>query len=118
MNLRTLFLLFTVCALRFATTAQAQSSYEPYLFVTFAGAAQSRGNADGPGNIARFASPGGVESDGAGNIYVADTSNHTIRRITPAGVVSTFAGLAGNSGSADDTGSAARFNNPNGVAED
>ena len=44
--------------------------------------------------------------------------NHTIRKVTPAGVVTTLAGLAGSSGSADGTGSAARFNCPDGVAVD
>ena len=56
--------------------------------------------------------------DSAGNVYVADTFNHTIRKITPAGVVSTLAGLAGSIGTANGTGSAARFNYPEGVAVD
>ena len=60
----------------------------------------------------------GVAVDSAGNVYVADTDNHTIRKITPAGVVSTLAGLAGSLGSADGTGSAARFYHPGGVAVD
>ena len=67
---------------------------------------------------ARFTSPSEVAFDSANNIYVADTGNHTIRKITPAGVVSTFAGLAGVPGSVDGTGSAARFNSPIGVALD
>ena len=56
--------------------------------------------------------------DSAGNTYVADTVNSTIRKITPAGVVTTFAGLAGSTGSANGTGSAARFNGPVAVAID
>jgi hypothetical protein len=59
-----------------------------------------------------------VAVDSAGNVYVADTFNDTIRKATPEGVVTTLAGLAGSSGSADGTGSAARFYNPSGVAVD
>ena len=99
-------LLLIVCALRVVVTTQAQSNYEPYFFTTFAGNV-GYGNDDGVGNVARFHIPNGVAVDGAGNIYVADSGNHTIRKITPAGVVSTFAGLAGNSGSGNGPGSAA-----------
>ncbi len=80
------------------------------------------GNTAGPGNFdavgaaAGFFNPNGVASDSAGNVYVADTGSHTIRRITPAGVVSTVAGLSGQSGTADGNGTAARFNNPAGIA--
>ena len=83
---------------------------------TLAGAAGSPGSADGPG--ARFAYPRGVAVDAAGTVYVADTNNSTIRKITPAGVVSTLAGTAASNGSADGTGAGARFNNPFGVAVD
>lgn len=76
------------------------------------------GNADGIGTAARFNRPTGVATDSAGNVYVADTSNHTIRKITPAGGVSTFAGVAGASGSADGNGATARFAYPQGVATD
>ncbi|MHB8522477.1 MAG: NHL repeat-containing protein, partial [Limisphaerales bacterium] len=76
------------------------------------------GSADGTGSTAWFYQPAGVAVDSAGNVYVADTWNHTIRKVTPAGVVSTLAGLAGGIGSADGTGSAARFNFPFGVAVD
>src|ERR1035441_4089593 len=76
------------------------------------------GSADGTGAAARFANPWGVAADSAGNLYVADTDNHTIRKITAGGVVSTLAGLAGVSGSADGTGSGARLNQPQGVAVD
>ncbi|MCH1463187.1 MAG: hypothetical protein L7U46_04820, partial [Candidatus Nanopelagicales bacterium] len=83
---------------------------------TFAGGAQ--GSADGTGADARFNSPPGVAVDGGGNVYVADYNNHTIRKITPAGVVTTLAGTAGSSGSADGTGADARFYYPWGVAVD
>jgi hypothetical protein len=85
---------------------------------TLAGLAGTYGNADGTGSAARFNYPSGVAVDSSGNVYVADTYNHTIRKVTPAGVVTTLAGLAGTYGSADDTGSAARFNYPWGVAVD
>ena len=85
---------------------------------TFAGTAGSTGSTDGTGSVARFYSPGGIAVDSAGNVYVADMSYHTIRRITSAGVVTTFAGTAGSTGSNDGTGSAARFYSPSGVAVD
>ncbi|HXI13096.1 MAG TPA: hypothetical protein VNM92_10695 [Thermoanaerobaculia bacterium] len=85
---------------------------------TLAGLAGISGSADGTGSAARFLFPRGVVTDGSGNVYVTDTGNHTIRRITPAGAVTTLAGLAGISGSADGTGSAARFKFPFGVATD
>ncbi len=85
---------------------------------TLAGLAGSGGSADGTGSAARFGGPYGVAADSPGNVYVADSGNDTIRKVTPAGVVTTLAGLAGRSGSADGTGSAARFNTPTGVAVD
>jgi sugar lactone lactonase YvrE len=85
---------------------------------TLAGSAGLGGSADGSGADARFSAPSGVATDSAGNLYVADSNNHTIRKITPAGVVSTLAGGAGLSGSADGTGADARFNGPRGVATD
>jgi sugar lactone lactonase YvrE len=85
---------------------------------TFAGTAGSEGSADGTGAAARFFGPYGMAVDGSGNLFVADNLNHTIRKITPAGVVTTFAGKAGLSGSADGTGAAARFNSPIGVTVD
>lgn len=83
-----------------------------------AGGLGGAGNLDGPGYLARFNSPRGVATDAAGNVYVADTYNHTIRKIGVAGDVSTIAGMPGVSGSADGVGSAARFYYPTGVAVD
>ncbi len=85
---------------------------------TLAGAAGQRGSANGTGTAARFARPEGVALDSAGNIYVADQLNHTIRKISPTGVVTTLAGEAGQFGSADGIGMATRFNRPSGVALD
>jgi sugar lactone lactonase YvrE len=81
---------------------------------TFAGGEE--GFADGVGSDARFASPSGISSDAAGKLYVSDWGNHRIRKITPAGEVSTLAG--GEEGFADGVGSDARFNGPNGIAID
>src|SRR5207248_504711 len=87
---------------------------------TFAGSAGSIGTADGTGSAARFNFPAGVAVDraGTGNIYVGDTSNFTIRQITPAGVVTTLAGSPLMRGGANGTGSAARFLLPEGMAVD
>jgi sugar lactone lactonase YvrE len=83
---------------------------------TFAGSPGEPGAGDGVGSAARFRSPSGIAVDSAGTVYVADTGNHTIRRITPAGVVTTLAGNAGISGSNDGVGAAARLRLPRGLA--
>jgi sugar lactone lactonase YvrE len=88
------------------------------MVTTLAGRAGQTGNADGSGSAARFSNPGGLAVDSAGNVYVADSGNHTIRRITPAGAVTTLGGSAGQSGSPDGIGSVARFSHPGGVAVD
>jgi sugar lactone lactonase YvrE len=85
---------------------------------TLAGTAGTSGSADGTGTAARFDVPSGVAVDSAGNVYVADRDNRTIRKVTAAGVVTTLAGTAGMAGSADGTGAAARFTMPSGVAVD
>ncbi|MCI1187805.1 hypothetical protein MON38_10270 [Hymenobacter sp. DH14] len=85
---------------------------------TLAGVAGAKGSADGPAAAARFNLPHGVAVDAAGTVYVADTENHTIRKITPAGSVTTLAGMARQKGSADGAGPAARFYHPVGVAVD
>lgn len=83
---------------------------------TFAGMAGAGGSADGTASAARFLSPKALAFDRAGNLFVADSSNNTIRKIDPRGNVTTFAGLAGVPGSANGVGSAARFNFPTGIA--
>jgi len=75
------------------------------------------GFAEGTGTVARFNTPSGVAVDGSGNVYVADTNNNRIRKITAAGIVTTLAG-SGIEGFANATGTAAQFRNPIGVAVD
>ncbi|MDP1725808.1 MAG: PKD domain-containing protein [Bacteroidota bacterium] len=83
---------------------------------TFAGTGVF-GFANGAGTVALFRSPTGVVADLAGNVYVADQFNSMIRKITPAGIVSTLAG-DGINGYVDGAGNTARFNAPTGVAAD
>jgi sugar lactone lactonase YvrE len=83
---------------------------------TLAGNGQA-GSANGTGTSASFHSPFGIAIDAAGNLYVADAGNNQIRKITQAGVVSTFAG-SGARGASNATGKAATFNTPSGVAVD
>ena len=85
---------------------------------TLAGTAGNFGSADGTGSAASFYWPQGVAVDNSGNLYIADTGNHTIRMVTPEGVVTTLAGTAGSRGSTDGTGSAARFYHPWSIAVD
>jgi sugar lactone lactonase YvrE len=88
------------------------------LVSTLAGSTGAVGTQDGPGASARFNQPGGLAVDSAGNVYVADTGNATIRKITPAGVVTTLAGSAASRGNRDGVGSSAWFNSPHGLAVD
>lgn len=81
---------------------------------TLAGSTQ--GFADGPGPGAQFYFPDSIAVNAAGDVFVADTNNNKIRKITSAGVVSTFAGAT--MGYADGTGTAARFNLPVGITID
>jgi sugar lactone lactonase YvrE len=96
----------------------------PATYGTVATFAGSTTGASGQGNFtgtaATFNHPKYITGDAAGNLYVADFGNNSIRKITPAGVVSTFAGsLTGVSGSSDSpTGTSATFNGPNGIAVD
>lgn len=75
------------------------------------------GSADGTGASASFSFPTGITTDATGNIYVSDQGSHLIRKITPAGVVSTIAG-SGVAGEKDGTGKQASFNFPNGMIID
>jgi sugar lactone lactonase YvrE len=81
-----------------------------------AGAA-TLGSTDGIGTKASFYYPQGVAVDASGNVFVADTNNNRIRKITPDGIVTTLAGTGG-SGSTNGVASTATFSNPQGVAVD
>lgn len=116
MKKRSIAVIFLFGLLAGASLAQGPA-YKPYSFTTFAGNAAS-GSVDGPADAARFSFPEGTVVDGAGNIFVADYRNSTIRKITPAGVVSTFAGSPGAPGHDDGTGPAARFDHPTSLAID
>jgi sugar lactone lactonase YvrE len=83
---------------------------------TLAGEAGSSGSVDGTGSAARFSQPAGVAVGSGNDVYVADSNNNTIRRITSQGVVTTLAGTAGTSGSID--GTAGLLNQPRGIAID
>jgi sugar lactone lactonase YvrE len=78
----------------------------------------SAGAGNGAGAQATFNKPAAIATDSAGNIFVADSGNHVIRKITPAGEVDTYAGEAGVSGTENGTGTSARFNAPSGIAVD
>ncbi|HUB67132.1 MAG TPA: NHL repeat-containing protein [Candidatus Methylacidiphilales bacterium] len=90
---------------------------------TFAGKASetkkpNAGSTDGKGDAARFAYPSSLATDHQGNIYVVDTNNYLVRKITPDGVVTTLAGNKGKFGSSDGKGAAAEFNCAIGIAVD
>src|SRR5439155_23368082 len=92
-----------------------------WVVTTIAGLAGSTGSANGTNSGARFNFPQGLAIDGAGNLYVADSDNYVVRKVTPVGtnwVVTTIAGRAGSVGSVDGTNSVARFNGFVGVAVD
>jgi DNA-binding beta-propeller fold protein YncE len=85
---------------------------------TLAGSPRAAGTNDGPGVSARFSNPSGIAVDAAGTTYVADTDNHFIRKISPAGVVSTLAGQPGIAGYQDGAATNALFSSPRSLALD
>lgn len=89
-----------------------------WVVTTLAGSARLIGTTDATNSFARFSQATGVAVDSAGNLYVADNSNYTLRKVTPDGIVTTLAGSPGASGSKDGSNNVARFNRPEGVAVD
>jgi hypothetical protein len=85
---------------------------------TIAGTPGQVGSANGTGPAAQFNLPYGIAADSAGHIYVADAQNYTVRLVTPAGVVTTFAGVAGKSGATDGAVGVGLFTGPVGIALD
>lgn len=84
----------------------------------FAGNGTIGGSADGVGAAAGVSSPRGIVADAAGNIYLADTFNSTIRKITPDGNVTTLAGIVATPGNVDGPANTARFFEPQAIAVD
>ena len=102
----------TIRRIRFRLSFEACP--QPYFIETEAGVAGEAGSDDGPFHSARFHSPRGIAAAPDGSIYVADTGNHTIRRITASGVT-TVAGLAGSPGWFDGPAAVSRLNSPAGI---
>jgi sugar lactone lactonase YvrE len=101
----------------FNSSQSALLSVNRFGMSILAGQSGSSGH-DGPAPLSEFTSPMGIALDHAGNVYVADTGNHVIRKITPTGTVTTLAGLTGNTGSTDGNGANARFDFPMGITVD
>ena len=93
-------------------------SNTPWTFMDFVGQPNVAGSNDGKGAEATFNCPTGLARDKQGNLYVADTDNHVIRRVSPAGDVVVFAGVPGVPGSGNGCGSEVGFNSPQGIAVD
>jgi len=99
-------------SLALVSLAVQPASAQPFAFTNFAGLPRTSGTADGTGSAARFNQTAGIAVGAAGSLFVGDQNNHTIRKITPAGVVTTFAGAAGQAGYVDGPVAIARFNEP------
>ena len=97
-------------------TYAAYVSAGGYYWSNYAGLPGVYGYANGIGSGAEFDLPSGITIDGSGNLYVGDSGNNVIRKISPTGMVTALAGNPSASGTADGPGGVAQFNNPRGVA--
>jgi hypothetical protein len=104
-----------------STVRKVAPSGANYIVTTIAGTAGVNGALDGTNNAASFDGVGGIALDSFGNLYVADSYNSTIRKITPVGnnwIVNTIGGLPYAAGTADGVNAVARFDMPYGVCVD
>jgi sugar lactone lactonase YvrE len=91
---------------------QAIRKITPQGVVSTLAGGNGQGFGDGSGTAVKFNNPSAITIDSAGTLYVADYGNSVIRKVTQQGVVSTFAGQPGVAGTADGTGTSARFSFP------
>lgn len=118
MKMQSLCLVLFCMALSSSIAVKAQiNNHTNTHTVTLLAGSTILGSSNGTGTTARFKFPFGVALDGKGNVFVADADNNMIRMITPAGVVTTVAGIS-TPGTVDGISTAARFNSPRGIAVD
>jgi len=101
--------IISICLLPFSLFAQD-------IVTTLTGQPLVSGSSNGPTASALFNDPAAIVADAAGNLFIADSQNHVIRKIGTNGLVSTFAGQAGMPGSGGGSGSQAQFDTPSGIA--
>lgn len=111
-------LMSTLCATLLLAACGGSDEPPPPPAISVLAGSGTLGTAEGTGTAAGFNTLGAIVADSAGNYYVADIANHAIRRVTPGGVVTNYAGLPGAQGSDDGTGTTARFKSPYGLAID
>jgi len=110
MNIKKLPLLYIFFFIINNSFSQNLNYSTPYTFTTIASQIlNGNGYQDGIGNIACFNQPSGIAIDNSGNLYIADTNNYVVRKISPSGIVSTIAGQVGVKGNKDGNGLSAQF---------
>ena len=112
-------ILFSIsCIVFFDFIGFSQTNYIPNVTVSTLAGSYKSGTADGQGYAASFNHPEAVALDSKGNIYVVDSWNSLIRKITPDGLVSTLAGTGKSGSITNGQGTAASFSYPAGIAID